>query len=85
MASHQYIYVMKELSKTFQGGRELMKDISLSFLPGAKIGVLGANGAGKSTLLKIIAGIETEVNGEAWAADGSRMGYLHQDTQNHFL
>ena len=81
MASHQYIYVMKELSKTFQGGRELMKDISLSFLPGAKIGVLGANGAGKSTLLKIMAGIETEFNGEAWAADGSRIGYLAQEPE----
>jgi sulfate-transporting ATPase len=81
MASHQYIYVMKELSKTFQGGKELMKDISLSFLPGAKIGVLGANGAGKSTLLKIMAGIETEFNGEAWAADGSRIGYLAQEPE----
>jgi ATPase subunit of ABC transporter with duplicated ATPase domains len=79
MVSYQYIYVMKELSKTFQGGRELMKDISLSFLPGAKIGVLGANGAGKSTLLKIMAGIETEYNGEAWAAEGARVGYLPQE------
>ena len=81
MASHQYIYVMKELSKTFQGGRELMKNISLSFLPGAKIGVLGSNGAGKSTLLKIMAGIETEYNGEAWAADGSSIGYLPQEPE----
>ena len=77
--SYQYIYVMKELNKTLQSGRELMKSISLSFLPGAKIGVLGANGAGKSTLLKIMAGIETEYNGEAWAADGSRIGYLPQE------
>ena len=81
MASYQYIYVMKELSKTFQGGRELMKNISLSFLPGAKIGVLGANGAGKSTLLKIMAGIETEYNGEAWSADGVRVGYLPQEPE----
>jgi ATP-binding cassette ChvD family protein len=81
MASYQYIYVMKELNKTFQGGRELMKDISLSFLPGAKIGVLGANGAGKSTLLKIMAGIETEYNGEAWAAEGVRVGYLPQEPE----
>ena len=81
MVSYQYIYVMKELSKTFQGGRELMKDISLSFLPGAKIGVLGANGAGKSTLLKIMAGIETEYNGEAWAAEGARVGYLPQEPE----
>ncbi|MBT3917030.1 MAG: energy-dependent translational throttle protein EttA [Rhodospirillaceae bacterium] len=81
MASYQYIYVMKQLSKTFQGGRELMKDISLSFLPGAKIGVLGANGAGKSTLLKIMAGIETEYNGEAWAAEGARIGFLPQEPE----
>ena len=81
MASYQYIYVMKQLSKTFQGGRELMKDISLSFLPGAKIGVLGANGAGKSTLLKIMAGIETEYIGEAWAAEGARIGFLPQEPE----
>ena len=81
MASYQYIYVMKQLSKTFQGGRELMKDISLSFLPGAKIGVLGANGAGKSTLLKIMAGIETEYNGEVWAAEGARVGFLPQEPE----
>jgi ATP-binding cassette ChvD family protein len=79
--SYQYIYVMKELNKTLQSGRELMKNISLSFLPGAKIGVLGANGAGKSTLLKIMAGIETEYNGEAWAADGARIGYLPQEPE----
>ena len=60
MAAYQYIYVMKGLSKTYPGGREVLKDIWLSFLPGAKIGVLGANGAGKSTLLKIMAGVETE-------------------------
>tara|TARA_A100001011_G_scaffold168086_1_gene176948 strand:+ start:96463 stop:98118 length:1656 start_codon:yes stop_codon:yes gene_type:complete len=72
---------MKELNKTLQSGRELMKNISLSFLPGAKIGVLGANGAGKSTLLKIMAGIETEYNGEAWAADGARVGYLPQEPE----
>jgi ATPase subunit of ABC transporter with duplicated ATPase domains len=81
MASYQYIYVMKELNKTFQGGRELFKDISLSFLPGAKIGVLGANGAGKSTLLKIMAGIETEYNGEAWSAEGVSVGYLPQEPE----
>ena len=81
MASYQYIYVMKQLSKTFQGGRELMKDISLSFLPGAKIGVLGANGAGKSTLLRIMAGIETEYNGEVWAAEGARVGFLPQEPE----
>ena len=79
MASHQYIYVMKGLSKTYPGGRQVLKDIWLSFLPGAKIGVLGLNGAGKSTLLKIMAGIETEFSGEAWAADGVRVGYLSQE------
>ncbi len=63
MASPQYIYVMKQLNKILPGGRELLKNISLSFYPGAKIGVLGVNGAGKSTLLKIMHGIETEFNG----------------------
>ena len=81
MASYQYIYVMNQLSKTFQGGRELFKNISLSFFPGAKIGVLGANGAGKSTLLKIMAGLETEFNGEAWSADGARVGFLPQEPE----
>ncbi|MEQ8709357.1 MAG: energy-dependent translational throttle protein EttA [Rhodospirillales bacterium] len=79
MAAYQYIYTMKNLSKTYPGGRELFKNISLSFLPGAKIGVLGINGAGKSTLLKIMAGIETEFTGEAWAADGVKVGYLPQE------
>ena len=65
MASYKYIYVMNGLSKTFPGGREILKDVRLSFFPGAKIGVLGVNGAGKSTLLKIMAGIETEFVGEA--------------------
>ena len=81
MASYQYVYVMKDLRKTFPGGREVLKDITLSFLPGAKIGVLGVNGAGKSTLLKIMAGIETEFTGEAWAADGVRVGYLAQEPE----
>ncbi len=79
MASHQYIYVMKGLSKAFPGGKEVLKDIYLSFYPGAKIGVLGPNGAGKSTLLKIMAGIETNFNGEAWAAEGTKVGYLPQE------
>ncbi|MBN06400.1 MAG: energy-dependent translational throttle protein EttA [Rhodospirillaceae bacterium] len=81
MASHQYIYVMKQLNKVLPGGRELLKNISLSFYPGAKIGVLGVNGAGKSTLLKIMAGIETEFNGEAWSADGASVGYLPQEPE----
>ena len=81
MASHQYVYVMSRLSKTWPGGKEVLKNISLSFLPGAKIGVLGLNGAGKSTLLRIMAGIETEFQGEAWAADGIKVGYLPQEPE----
>ncbi len=79
MPSYQYVYVMKNLTKAFPGGREVFKGITLSFLPGVKIGVLGVNGAGKSTLLKIMAGIETEFGGEAWAAEGARVGYLPQE------
>ena len=79
MSSYQYSYVMKGLSKTYAGGREVLKDIWLSFLPGAKIGVLGANGAGKSTLLRIMAGEERDFAGEAWAAEGARVGYLPQE------
>jgi ATP-binding cassette ChvD family protein len=79
MAAYQYIYVMKGLSKTYPGGREVLKDIWLSFLPGAKIGVLGLNGAGKSTLLRIMAGIEQDFAGEAWAAEGVKVGYLPQE------
>ncbi len=79
MASYQYVYVMKDLTKAYPGGREVFKGITLSFLPGVKIGVLGVNGAGKSTLLKIMAGIETEYGGEAWAAEGVRVGYLPQE------
>jgi ATP-binding cassette ChvD family protein len=79
MAAYQYAYVMKDLTKAYPGGREVFKGITLSFLPGVKIGVLGVNGAGKSTLLKIMAGRETEYGGEAWAADGVRVGYLEQE------
>jgi sulfate-transporting ATPase len=79
MASYQYVYVMKDLTKAFPGGREVFKGITLSFLPGVKIGVLGVNGAGKSTLMKIMAGIETEFGGEAWAAPGATVGYLAQE------
>ena len=81
MSSHQYVYVMHRLSKAWPGGKEVLKNISLSFLPGAKIGVLGLNGAGKSTLLKIMAGLDTEFNGEAWAADGIKVGYLAQEPE----
>lgn len=79
MASYQYVYVMQNLTKVFPNGKELFKGITLSFLPGAKIGVLGVNGAGKSTLLKIMAGVDKDFNGEAWAAEGVRVGYLEQE------
>ncbi|HEX7970350.1 MAG TPA: energy-dependent translational throttle protein EttA [Stellaceae bacterium] len=81
MPAYQYIYVMKGLSKTYPGGREVLKDIWLSFLPGAKIGVLGLNGAGKSTLLRIMAGIDEDFTGEAWSAEGVKVGYLAQEPQ----
>ncbi len=81
MPAYQYIYVMKGLAKTYPGGREVLKDIYLSFLPGAKIGVLGPNGAGKSTLMRIMAGIDKEFNGEAWAAEGATVGYLSQEPE----
>jgi ATP-binding cassette ChvD family protein len=81
MAAYQYIYVMKGLSKTYPGGREVLRDIWLSFLPGAKIGVLGLNGSGKSTLLRIMAGLDEDYSGEAWAADGVKVGYLPQEPQ----
>ena len=81
MVSSQYVYSMYKLGKTYPGGKEVLRDISLSFLPGAKIGVLGLNGAGKSTLLKIMAGIETDYSGEAQAADGLNIGYLAQEPE----
>ncbi|HEV2561679.1 MAG TPA: energy-dependent translational throttle protein EttA [Rhizomicrobium sp.] len=79
MAGPQYVYVMKGLSKTYPGGRQVLKDIWLSFYPGAKIGIVGVNGAGKSTLMRIMAGLDKEFTGEAWAADGVTMGYLPQE------
>jgi ATP-binding cassette ChvD family protein len=79
--AQQYVFVMKGLSKTFPGGRQILKDIWLSFLPGAKIGVIGVNGAGKSTLLRMMAGIDREFTGEAWAAEGVRVGYLPQEPE----
>lgn len=81
MASYQYVYVMKGLTKTWPGGKTILNDITLSFLPGAKIGVLGPNGAGKSTLLKMIAGVDKEFQGEAWAAEGIKIGYLQQEPE----
>ncbi|TAE34263.1 MAG: energy-dependent translational throttle protein EttA [Alphaproteobacteria bacterium] len=77
--SEKFIYYIKDLSKTYPGGKTVLKNIYLSFYPGAKIGVLGHNGSGKSTLLKIMAGRDTEFNGEAWAAKGTRIGYLEQE------
>ena len=79
MNTPQYVYVMKGLTKVFPGGRKIVEDVWLSFMPGAKIGVLGLNGSGKSTLLKIMAGLDQEFQGEAWAADGLRIGYLQQE------
>ncbi len=79
MAAYQYVYVMKDLTKAYPGGREVFKGITLSFLPDAKIGVLGPNGAGKSTLMRIMAGQDPEFGGEAWAAPGVRVGYLSQE------
>src|SRR5258707_5193733 len=81
MAGPQFVYVMKGLSKTYPGGKQVLKDIWLSFYPGAKIGIVGVNGSGKSTLMKIMAGVGKEFTGDARAADGVRMGYLSQGTQ----
>ncbi|MEE8499533.1 MAG: ATP-binding cassette domain-containing protein, partial [Kiloniellales bacterium] len=81
MAATQYVYHMDRVSKTFPGGKQVLKDIRLSFLPGAKIGVLGLNGSGKSTLMRVMAGLDTEINGEAWAADGIKVGYLPQEPE----
>ncbi|MEK6733728.1 MAG: ATP-binding cassette domain-containing protein, partial [Pseudomonadota bacterium] len=80
MASYQYIYVIKGLKKVY-GSREVIKDLYLSFLPGAKIGIIGHNGSGKSTLLRIMAGIDKDFTGEAWPAEGVKVGYLEQEPQ----
>src|SRR5215468_6809336 len=79
--SRQFIYHMEGLSKTYPGNRKILEDINLSFYPDAKIGVLGVNGSGKSTLLRIMAGIDREFAGEAWVAEGARVGYLEQEPQ----
>ena len=81
MAAYQYVFVMKGLGKTYPGGRQVLRDIWLSFLPGVKIGVIGLNGAGKSTLLRVMAGIEKDFVGEAWAAEGARIGFLPQEPE----
>ena len=79
MASYQYVYHMDGVSKTYPGGKKCFENIRLSFLPGVKIGVVGVNGAGKSTLMKIMAGMDKEFSGEAWAAEGAKVGYLPQE------
>ncbi|NNF25457.1 MAG: energy-dependent translational throttle protein EttA [Rhodobacteraceae bacterium] len=81
MAAYQYVYHMDGVSKTYPGGKKCFENIRLSFLPGVKIGVVGVNGAGKSTLLRIMAGIDKDFSGEAWAAKGARVGYLPQEPQ----
>ncbi|MGL4323796.1 MAG: energy-dependent translational throttle protein EttA, partial [Beijerinckiaceae bacterium] len=81
MSGRQFIYHMQGLSKTWPGGKKVLDNVHLSFYPDAKIGVLGVNGAGKSTLLRIMAGMDTEWTGEAWAADGAKVGYLQQEPQ----
>ena len=81
MASYQYVYHMDGVSKTYPGGKKCFENIRLSFLPGVKIGVVGVNGAGKSTLLKIMAGLDKDFTGEAWAAKGANIGYLPQEPQ----
>ena len=81
MNNPQYIFSMYKLNKVYPGGKQVIKDISLSFLPGAKIGVLGGNGAGKSTLLKIMAGLDTDYNGDAKLAEGIKVGYLAQEPE----
>ena len=79
MASYQYVYHMDGVSKTYPGGKKCFENIRLSFLPGVKIGVVGVNGSGKSTLMRIMAGLDKDFTGEAWAAEGARVGYLPQE------
>ncbi|OAN76211.1 energy-dependent translational throttle protein EttA [Jannaschia sp. EhC01] len=81
MAAYQYVYHMDGVSKTYPGGKKCFENIRLSFLPGVKIGVVGVNGAGKSTLMKIMAGLDKDFTGEAWSAEGARVGYLPQEPQ----
>ena len=81
MAAYQYVYHMQGVSKTYPGGKKCFENIHLSFLPGVKIGVVGVNGAGKSTLMKIMAGLDTDFSGEAWSAEGAKVGYLPQEPE----
>ncbi len=79
MAAYQYVYHMQGVSKTYPGGKKCFENIHLNFLPGVKIGVVGVNGAGKSTLMKIMAGLDKDFTGEAWVAEGAKVGYLPQE------
>src|SRR5215467_851428 len=79
--ARQFIYHMQGLTKTYPGNRKVLENINLSFYPDAKIGVLGINGSGKSTLLRVMAGLDKEFMGEAWVAEGARVGYLPQEPQ----
>ena len=81
MAAYQYVYHMQGVSKTYPGGKKCFENIHLSFLPGVKIGVVGVNGAGKSTLMKIMAGLDKDFSGEAWSAEGAKVGYLPQEPE----
>ena len=81
MAAYQFVYHMDGVSKTYPGGKKVFENIRLNFLPGVKIGVVGVNGAGKSTLLKVMAGLDKDFTGEAWAAKGATVGYLPQEPQ----
>ncbi|WP_432449651.1 energy-dependent translational throttle protein EttA [Aliiroseovarius marinus] len=81
MAAYQYVYHMDGVSKTYPGGKKCFENIRLSFLPGVKIGVVGVNGTGKSTLMRIMAGIDKDFQGEAWAAEGAKVGYLPQEPE----
>src|SRR5581483_4571592 len=79
--ARQFVYHMQGLTKSYPGNRKVLENVNLSFYPDAKIGVLGVNGAGKSTLLRIMAGLDTDYNGEAWVAQGATVGYLQQEPQ----
>ena len=81
MAAYQYVYHMQGVSKKYPGGKKCFENVHLSFLPGVKIGVVGVNGAGKSTLMKIMAGLDTDFSGEAWSAEGAKVGYLPQEPE----
>ena len=81
MAAYQYVYFMDGVSKTYPGGKKVFENIRLNFLPGVKIGVVGVNGTGKSTLMRIMAGQDKDFAGEAWSAEGARVGYLPQEPE----